>query len=126
MGTEASTACTDNDIAVLKETTKSWAQSVTDQDWAKFVGYWDENAVLMPPGHQSIEGRDNIQAFVQGEVGPVSAFTFTDWQFECSGALAVVSTGFDAGTVAGKHVIVLRRRPDDSWAIIRVIYNANG
>ncbi len=126
MANEASTACTDSDIAVLKETIVSWAQSVTDQDWAKFVGYWDEHAVLMPPGHQSIKGRDNIEAFVRGEVGPVGAFSFTDWQFACSGPLAVVSTGFDAGTVAGKHVIVLRRRPDGSWAIIRVIYNADG
>lgn len=119
-----SDAMTD-EIAELKETIESWARSVSEQDWTSFVRYWDDNAVLMPPGRPSIKGPANIEAFVRQDVGPVGDFAFSNWRFDCAGDLDVVTTDFDAGTVAGKHVIVLHRRRGASWAIKTVIYNSN-
>ena len=115
----------EKDIRDIKETIEIWAASVAAGDYAKWLSYFADDAVLMPPGHESVKGRAAIDAFVRGELGPLSAFTFTDWHFEGAGGLAVVTSNWTAGDLDCKHLVVLRRQADDRWLIATVIYNAN-
>jgi len=113
------------DIRDIKETIEIWAASVAAGDYAKWLSYFAVDAVLMPPGHESVEGRVAIDAFVRGELGPLSSFTFADWRFEGAGGLAVVTSNWTAGDLDCKHQVVLRRLTDGRWLIATVIYNAN-
>ena len=115
----------EKDIRDIKAAIEIWAASVAAGDYAKWLSYFAEDAVLMPPGHESVEGRAAIDAFVRGEIGPLSAFTFTDWRFAGSGNLAVVTSNWTAGDLDCKHQVVLRRQAAGGWLIETVIYNAN-
>lgn len=115
----------EKDIRDIKETIETWAASVAAGDYAKWLSYFAEDAVLMPPGHESVKGRAAIDAFVRGVLGPLSSFTFTDWRLEGACGLAVVTSRFTAGDLDCKHLVVLRRQADRRWLIETVIYNAN-
>ncbi|MCP4382841.1 MAG: hypothetical protein GY798_15710 [Hyphomicrobiales bacterium] len=115
----------DADIAAIKEVVKIWSDSAGSGAYKKWLSYFTEDAVLMPPGHASIKGKAAISDFVQKDVGPLTNFTLTNWQFDGACGVGIVSSDFVAGALKDKHVVVLHRQSDGSWLINRVIYNTN-
>ncbi len=99
---------------------------MANRNYKKWLSYFADNAVLMPPGHHSLKGHEAIEAFVRRNVGPLPSFTFADWRFDGACGLAVVTSSFVAGPLKDKHLVVLRRQPDGRWLIKTVIYNASG
>jgi ketosteroid isomerase-like protein len=118
-------ALDDHEIGVIKQVIETWAQSVVDEDYATWLSFFTDDAVLMPPGHHSMQGKAAIDAFVKKNVGPLPNFAFADWHFDGACGLAVVTSDWVAGAMKDKHHVVLRRQDDGRWLIETVIYNAN-
>jgi uncharacterized protein (TIGR02246 family) len=94
---------------------------------------YTEDAVLLPPGQERIEGRDGIAAFWQGAIGagfkdlvlrPVEIAGSGDAAYEMGTVtLSAPAQGGGRQTVAGKYIVVWRRGADGAWRLHRDIWN---
>ena len=115
----------DSENARISAVIDDWAQSVGRGDYAAWLSHFTDDAVLMPPGHESLRGKAAIDAFVRQTVRPEHPFEYKDQKVERDGDLAVVASTFVSGDLDAKDVVVLRREPGGNWRIARVIYNLN-
>jgi uncharacterized protein (TIGR02246 family) len=107
----------------------SYSKAYQDNDPDAIAALYAEEAVLMPPGHQLVEGRDSVRAFWSRGMEP--GFRMTTMRVEVSGATAYVVGRYyvppddedDAET--GKYLIALRRERDGAWRITADIWNAD-
>ena len=94
---------------------------------------YTEDAVLLPPGQERIEGRARIAAFWQGAIGagfkdlvltPVEITGSGDAAYEMGTVtLSAPAEGGGRQPVAGKYVVVWRKGADGAWRLHRDIWN---
>lgn len=93
------------------------------------AGLYASDAVLLPPGHSLVTGRDDIRVYWRR--GMESDFTMDTVRIEVapgSGYVVgryYVPPGGDDQAETGKFVIALRREPDGVWRITADIWNAD-
>jgi uncharacterized protein (TIGR02246 family) len=98
-------------------------------DAAAIAGLYAGNAVLLPPGHTLVTGRDDIRAYWKR--GMESGFAMDTVRIEVApGSGYVVGRYYvppdgDDPAETGKFVIALRREPDGVWRITADIWNAD-
>lgn len=107
----------------VKATVIAWTQALLDKKYGTWITYWTEDALLMPPGHATLEGRDQILAFARESFPPAESFSFSDWRVEGRGDLVVVTNHILWGQSRFKQMMSLRRENDD-WKVQLVMYNA--
>ena len=123
---------TDAQVATIKETIETWSQDLVDGDFEAWAAHWAEDAVLMPPGHDRVVGREQLVTYMKANYDAVATLTSTDWDFAGRDDLAVVtnnvtftakSGGGDGAPVHIKQIIVLRMHDDGAWLVQSVIFN---
>jgi ketosteroid isomerase-like protein len=102
---------------------------------ALVAAFYAPEAVLMPPNHPPVEGREGIRAFLQGLMDAgVTSIKLSTQKVWSAGALAV---GRGSYTLAmsppdgvsiedhGKYVVCYRRQPNGAWRAIADIFNSD-
>ncbi len=100
-------------------------------DAAGLAGLYAEDAEILPPNADSMQGRPAIQAFWQGamDMGLKSA-TLTTVELECAGddlvEIGKFTLGVEGGQQvdAGKYLVVWRQHGAD-WQLYRDIWNTS-
>jgi uncharacterized protein (TIGR02246 family) len=122
----------EEDVAAIKASTDSFVEALLAGDWAAFAALYTEDAVVMPPNVPVVEGRVDLQAFLE----PLSRFTqveLTIVQIDGRGDLAFVRATYSEtysveGTPepihnTGNSVTIWRKQADGKWLIALDISN---
>jgi ketosteroid isomerase-like protein len=124
--------------ARLLERDAEWAAAAAKgEDIEHILSYWTDDAVVMPPGAQSIIGKDQLRRYVESSL-QIPGFKITwasdDVEFSPDGNLAymfsrneVTVTGADGTpvTIPGRAVTIWRRDAvDNEWRCALDIWNA--
>jgi len=97
--------------------------------------FYAPDAVLMPPNHALVEGRKEIQGFLQGLID--SGLTNIKLETTTTGSAGDLAYGRGRYTLAlsppggapvqdvGKYVVVYRRQPGGAWRAVSDIFNSD-
>lgn len=118
--------------AALEEIPKAWQAAYNAGDAAALAALYAEDAMLLPPGSEPVEGREAIQAFWQAtmdetpgatdQLKPSELHVMEDMAVELG---AYVSTGPDGTHLDHGKYIVVMTPTDDGWKIARDIWNSS-
>lgn len=119
----------DAGIAAANE---AWRMGWNSRDAAAIAAVYAEDAVVMPPGAEPIEGRAAIQAALT-EMLAVSAgsqMAFTTEDVMVQGDMAVEVGSFVETNADGSHrdhgrYLSVMKKIDGSWKIVRDIWNSS-
>jgi uncharacterized protein (TIGR02246 family) len=117
----------------LTKLAKEWEAAFNAKDVAKVASMYTEDAVVMPPNHEPVRGRANIEAFFK-EMANGAKLTLTPFESAMSGA-----TAYEAGTYQmsmtsktgppitdkGKNVVILKRGSNGQWRLAHDIFNSD-
>ena len=120
------------DKAAVQELTDKWAAAFNAGDAAAVAAIYTDDARLLAPGMEIIQGRDSIQQFWQGGIEQLSDIKLTVVDAEALGDNAVREIGtFTARTkgdqpqdVSGKYLNIWEKVGDE-WKLATDIYNMN-
>jgi uncharacterized protein (TIGR02246 family) len=113
--------------AMIDNVLDRYAKAYQHNDPDAIAKLYAEEAVLMPPGHELVEGRDSVRAFWGRGMEP--GFRMTTMRVEVSGSTAYVVGRYyvppddDDDAETGKYLIALRKEPDGNWRITADIWN---
>jgi uncharacterized protein (TIGR02246 family) len=99
-------------------------------DVATLASLYAEDAMLLPPDHEPIQGRQAIRAFWQQ--GTDSGLEVTNLAVEVDGNLGYLVGQYHLPATdeepadSGKYVMCLKREPDGSWKVTADIWNQSG
>ena len=113
----------DNSTAkTIRSTIEKWTQSLADGNYESWIGFWTEDAMLMPPNHATLNGRDEIMSYARANLAAPDTFSFKDWRIEGQGDYAVVANHILWGRSDIKQMIALTRQAD-GWKIQMVMFS---
>ncbi len=121
------------DLAAHEATTQAWVDAVLAADWDALGATYTEDAVLMPPNSEPVEGRAAIQAFLaawppitNAELHPIELDGEGDLAY-IRGAytLTLAPEGADPIDDSGKYIEIRRKQADGSWLLSRDIFNSD-
>jgi len=112
-----------------------FAETFNAGDGAALAAYYTENAQLLPPGSDIVEGREAIAAFWQGAmdsglkldaVTPVEITQAGDMAVDI-GMLALTAPDGAGGTVSlsAKYIVIWQLGDDGVWRLHRDTWNMN-
>jgi ketosteroid isomerase-like protein len=121
----------------LMELSREWSKSASSDSMEKTLSYWADNAVVMPPGQASINGKDSIRAMVEGS-SKIPGFKIS-WEplsvfVSKSGDLAYmieqnqITVNDSLGnpiTEYNKGVTIWKKEADGSWKNVVDMWNAD-
>ncbi len=122
------------DTAAINDIWVQSASSLNAGDIDRWVSFWTEDAVQMPPNEPPVIGKDQIRVWIK-DVS--DQFTFNmditneevgvagDWAFS-RGIYTVTLTPKEGGQpvfIDGKYITIFARQPDGSWKRHRDIFN---
>jgi ketosteroid isomerase-like protein len=113
-----------------------WAAAAAGKDVEKIISYWSDDALVMPPGQPSLEGKAALRSYVTDSL-KIPGFQIR-WKsdkvsFSPDGKLAYMRgtnettvTGSDGApaTLHGRAVTVWRKDADGQWRCVVDIWNA--
>lgn len=122
--------------AKLLKRDAEWAADAAGKDVEKIISYWSEDAIVMPPGQPSLEGKPALRSYVADSL-KIPGFQIR-WKsdkvtFSPDGKLAYMRgtnemtvPGPDGApvTVHGRGVTVWRQDFDGQWRCVVDIWNA--
>ncbi len=121
----------------LHQATKQWVDTYNRNDWTALAKQFSEDAIMMPPNHPEVIGREAIAAWeAANETGFRIALKPED--IRVSGKLAIIrgrscvfiplsqegvkdSIGIDVG----KYIEVRERNANGEWLILKDIFNSD-
>ena len=114
---------------MIEKVMERYAAAYRGNDPDALAALYSDGAVLLPPGHETVRGRDSVRAFWSR--GMEAGFEMATVSIEVSGGAGYVVGRYyvppddqdDAET--GKYIIALRREPDGIWRITADIWNAD-
>ena len=127
----------ERDVAAISQATSALLGAVNNSDLHGVLAKWCDDGVLMPPGHPSLRGRLEIEAYFTRLFRQRRfMFSFTFSAIEVAGDVAlerveyrVSSWPIEGGAEVldkGKGLHVYRRRADGSWGLAMDIWNSDG
>lgn len=129
-----SSPITDADRQEIRAFYAGWSDALLEEAYGEMLELYTDDAVMMPPNHPALRGREEILGFMQG-FPPVSRVDFDVHEIEGYGDLAYV-TGSYAMTLEpegapgpvedrGTFIEIRRKEPDGRWLLSRDIFNSD-
>ncbi len=120
---------TAEDAATLRGIVESTAQSFKAGEMETWARHYASDAVFQPPNAPMVVGQADILAWGQS-FPPLADLTFTNIEVSGEGNVAYGTSSYDMafpGTPPdrGKQLVVFRRPPGGSWAIVAVSFNSD-
>jgi ketosteroid isomerase-like protein len=122
------------EIAAIRQVSCEWLRCVLARDYERVAKWHTEDAVLMPPNHPAVHGRDAIRQWSR-QYPRAMEFEFSIELIEGRADIAYVRGTYrmkfqpegapDPIEDAGKYVEIRKRQPDGSWLLAVVIFNAD-
>ncbi|HET9725607.1 MAG TPA: SgcJ/EcaC family oxidoreductase [Gemmatimonadales bacterium] len=106
---------------------RSYVEASNKGDVATLASLYAEDAVLLPPDHEPIQGREAIRAFWRQGTG--EGLEVTNLAVEVSGNLGYLVGQYHLPATdeepadSGKYVMCLKRQRDGSWKVTADIWN---
>jgi len=127
---------TEADVKAIKKVLEQVAAAIDGEDVNGFAAMFTEDAVMMPPNHPAVIGKESIQSWFQDFVDKFTVeLKASSEEINVSGDWAIVRLSFTsmasplAGGEAvpdkGKGIHIYKRQPDGSWKIHRDIWNSD-
>jgi uncharacterized protein (TIGR02246 family) len=116
----------------LTKLAKAWEAAFNAKDIAKVASMYTDDAVVMPPNHEAVRGRANIEAFFKEM--DTAKLTLTPFESAISGSTAYEAGTYqmsitpktgEPGTDKGKYVVILKRGSDGQWRLSHDIFNSD-
>lgn len=112
----------------------TWTEQVLAGDWEGMLELYAEDAVVMPPNHPALRGKEQVRAFMRSFPRVTRAEFHVD-EVDGYGDVAYV-IGRYAMTLEpegapepvddeGKYIEIRRRQPDGGWLMSRDIFNSD-
>ncbi len=116
--------------AAIAEANAAWEAAWNAGDGAGIAALYTDDAMLLPPGGEPIEGREAIQAFWQTAVESGTQAALKTSELEIHGDLATevgsyVDTGADGAHVDHGKYMVMWKKVDGNWKLHRDIWNSS-
>ena len=118
----------------LTKLAKAWEDAFNAKQAAKVAAMYAEDATVNPPNEPAVQGRKNIQEWVQRMIDQgMSSLTLTPTESAISGTIAyeagtysatVTPPGGKAMSDKGKYVVVLKQ-VGGSWLLAHDIFNSD-
>lgn len=119
----------------IRNNLDAWEAAFDAGDGKALADLYTEDAVLLPPGAERVEGRGKIAEFWQGAIDSgledpdleaVEVVESGDLAYEV-GRLSITAPGEDGEPtpVSGKYVVIWQRGDDGTWRLHRDIWNTN-
>jgi uncharacterized protein (TIGR02246 family) len=112
-----------------------WQEAFNQGDAATVAALYTDDATLMPPNSEMIEGRQGIQDFWQGAIqSGLKDASLTTVSVHASGetayeigkfSLTAHAEGKDPQVVSGKYVVVWQKGGDGMWKLHVDIWNSS-
>ena len=122
------------DMAAIQRCHDDFSRSMVTKDFETASRTYDDNAVLMPPNHPAVRGRNAIKEWMAG-FPPVLQFKIEIEESDARADLAYVRGAFSMafqpegapGPIEeiGKYLEVRKKQPDGSWLLIADIFNSD-
>ena len=119
---------------VLSKLAKEWADAFNAKNAAGVAALYTEDATVNPPNEAAVQGRKNIQTWVQKMIDQgMNKMVLTPTESAISGNIAyeagtysatVTSPGSKPVTDKGKYVVVLKQA-GGSWLLAHDIFNSD-
>jgi ketosteroid isomerase-like protein len=124
------------DRAAIARATAELLAAVNASDVDRILAVWADEAVLMPPHHPSVHGKEALADYFRSLFARSRfsfAFISSDVQLAGNTALERVTytaivwsqTGGPPSEDTGKGLHVYRRGPDGSWKLTQDIWNSD-
>lgn len=123
-----------SDVEAIEKLLTEWEAAVNAADVSGLARLLADDALMMPPGEQTVIGKGEILSWV-GPLFDRFSIEETDSvdEVEVSGDWAFLLSSFvfrgtpkaegESLQTTGKTVFILRRQPDGSWKVARAIWN---
>jgi uncharacterized protein (TIGR02246 family) len=120
----------------VDRTNREFVAAFNRGDMATVASCYVEDAKVMPPGSEVVQGREAIEQFwrgVQKQMG-VKEVTLDSQEVEASGDIAhevgtatlkIEPPGGQAATVPIKYLVAWKRQADGAWRVAVDIWNSN-
>jgi uncharacterized protein (TIGR02246 family) len=120
----------------IEQVDAQWEAAANRGDAAATANLYADDARFMAPNSDIVQGRQNIQAAIQGLIDArVKNVDFTTVDVGASGDLAYEIGHYSLDiqpqgvakpiTDKGKYVLVVRKQPDGNWKIVADIFNTS-
>ena len=125
------------DTAAIETIDEQAAEAWKARDLNTYVGFFAEDAIVMPPGVASLRGKDAWRAWLEPGWNDVTVVDLSssseeivvidDWAFQrhINGWVEIDEVGGETTQYYFKGIWILRRQEDGSWKIARYIFNEN-
>jgi uncharacterized protein (TIGR02246 family) len=121
--------------AAIEEAASAWEGAFNAGDGKAVAELYTEDAALLPPDAERVDGRAAIAEFWQGAIDSgladanlesVEVLEAGDFAYEV-GTVTLSAPGSDGERVAvnGKYIVVWQRGDDGAWRLHRDIWNMN-
>jgi len=123
------------DAEAIKKLSDEYGAMVTAGDTEGFLNLFANDAVLMPPNHKMLVGKEEIRLLVQGILKDAKEIELTE--ITTPSEIKVVGNwAFDLGITTfkargkpledtNKYIRIWQKMADGSWKLARVIFNSN-
>ena len=111
----------------IESAIRSYVEASNKGDVTTLAGLYAEDAMLLPPDHEPIQGRENIRAFWRQ--GTDEGLEVTNLAVEVDGNLGYLVGQYhlpptdEEPADSGKYVMCLKRQHDGSWKVTADIWN---
>lgn len=129
----ASTALSDEDKQAINKSLQNFLQAAVAGNWELAVANYTSDAILMPPNHVAVEGREQIKAFFAA-LPPLQVMTAQNLEIFGRGDMAYIRGSYqmtlgadDAALLkdVGKFFEVRKKQADGTWLIYRDMFNSD-
>ena len=115
--------------AAITAASEAFEAAWNEGDWAALTAMYTDDAVIMPPGSEAVEGTEAILAFFDAGSGDVSLELTTLEVFSVEGAALEVGswvmTAADGSHADHGNYMAAFKQTDDGWKIARDMWNSN-
>ena len=116
----------------VKEATMAWQAAWNAGNGAGIAALYVEDAVILPPGGDAVQGTEAIAAFWQAAIdaSPGTTVALATTELHNLGDVAVEVGSFVNTAADGSHAdhgkyLVLWKRIDGEWKLVRDIWNSS-